>query len=54
MNTADLRWALHLRSVGLDTDAIARLLAMPGRDVRRALSSSAYRPSTFVNGRGWV
>ena len=53
MTPQDVSWALDLRSKGLTTAQIARLLAVKPADVRNG-RRPALKPSTFINGRGWV
>jgi len=53
MTPGDQSWAVRLRAKGLKIDEIARLLCLPADYVRRNMPG-VVKPSTFVNGRGWV
>lgn len=60
MTPADVSWAQSLRSHGLTTEQIAKLLAVSAAAVRK-VAPGKHVPdcatrygSTFVNGRGWV
>ena len=54
MKPDELSWAIRLRANGLTTVEIARVMAVSVERVRQYVPPANYRPSTFVNGRGWV